>query len=362
MALQAPTTPPKSIFQHLLDGGTAVSNFLGLGGPIDSVGNNLATLAHPQLATEGYINKSSLMQDIGAGAGIGLSTGGLEFGGPAIADKAGAMTAAKVAGKNAAAILETVAPKLTVKEAAEALATRGGTKTGLLGTIKPNLSPSVLKLADAVTKFVPDFSPKKSLVENINATKDAVGNLAADLKQKVTTAGADRIYPLKELGAALNAVPKPTLLVGDLDKVYGRVIDKAMEIARSNGGKVSDLLDTRKEFDQFISKEFPNLYSSDTLTPMRTAVKGIRNAITDFTAEHLPDDVALKDSLTNQSRLLEAVENMSEKAAAGAQKEIGTNAIERFGKQHPTIKKAVVGGLTAVGADKILKDTTGFGL
>jgi len=357
-----PATPPKSIFQHLLDGGTTVANALGLGDAVDTIGSNLATLAHPVLASKGYIPQPSLLQNRSAGAQIGINTAGLEFGGPIAAEKAGALAAQKVAAKNAAAVLDTVAPKLTAKEAADALATRGGTKTGLLGTIKPNLSPSVLKIADAVTELVPEFNPSKSLVENINVTKDAVGRLAADLKDKVVAAGQDRIFPLKELGAALNAVPKPTLLVGDLDKVYGRVIDKAMEIARSNGGKVSDLLDARKEFDQFVSREFPNLYSSDTLTPMRSAIKGIRNAITDFTAEHLPDDVNIRESLTHQSRLLEAVENMSEKAASGAQKEIGTNAIERAAAKYPKLKKAVIGGAAAIGADKVIKDVTGIGL
>lgn len=255
--------------------------------------------------------------------------------------------------KTTAAITDMVSPKLTAKETAEALANRGGTKDGPLGAIKLNEDPEGKRLADAIQEHVPGFSPKKTLVENINATREAVGKLASDLKDRVVASGQDRIYSFKELGSALKAVPKPTLLVGDLEKVYGNVVSKAMEIARSNGGKVSDLFQARKEFDDFVSREFPNLYSSDTLTPMRSAIKGIRNAMTDFTAEHLPEDVGLRDSLTSQSRLLDAIENMSSKAASGADKEIGTNIIDRATsalKNHP-----VIGGFGGVAAYEAAK-------
>src|SRR5438270_7800994 len=71
-----PATPPKSIFQHLLDGGTTVANALGLGDAVDTIGSNLATLAHPVLASKGYIPQPSLLQNISAGAQIGINTAG----------------------------------------------------------------------------------------------------------------------------------------------------------------------------------------------------------------------------------------------------------------------------------------------
>jgi hypothetical protein len=166
----------------------------------------------------------------------------------------------------------------------------GGTKTGILRTIQTNIDPAVQRVADTVTKYVPEFSPKKSLVENINATKTAVSSLAEELKAKVVASGKDRIYSFKELGATLKKIEKSLQLVGDVEKTYNKVVSKALDIARSNGGKVSDLFQARKEFDSYIGKAFPDLYSSERLTPMRSAVKDIRNALTDFTAEHLPED------------------------------------------------------------------------
>jgi hypothetical protein len=358
----APATPPKSIFQHLLDGGSAVADALGLNDAVDTMSSSFATLAHPKLAARGLIDPPTIGKTLLGGAELGLNTAGLETGGPKAVSAIAKLAGDKVAATAARKVLETVAPKMTAKETADALATQGGTRSGMLGKIKVNLSPSVLKIADAVTQHVPDFNPSKSLVENVNATKEAIGTLASDLKNQVVQSGKDRIYSFKELGSALRSAEKPTLLVGDLEKVHGKVLDKMMQIARDNGGKVSDLFDARKEFDQFISREFPYLYSSDTLTPMRVAVKKIRNTVNDFIAQHLPEDIHFHDSLLKQSRLFDAVENMSEKAAAGATKEVGTNAIERFGKNHPVLKKAVVGGAAAIGADKVLKDITGVGL
>lgn len=298
------------------------------------------------------------LTNVGGVALDALAPGGASKGAK-IAKTALTSTAEEIAVKDAAKVAEVVAPKLSAKEAADALATRGGTKTGLLRTIEANVDPAVQRVADTVAKYVPDFSPKKSLVENINVTKKAVSNLAEDLKAKVVASGQDRIYSFKELSSTLNKLEKPTLLTGDLEKAYGRVVNKAMEIARSNGGKVSDLFQARKEFDDFVRQSIPNLYSSDTLTPMRSAIKNVRNAITDFTAEHLPEDVGLRDSLTNQSRLLEAIENMSAKAASGVQKEVGTNIIERATnalKKHP-----VLGGFGGAAAYETAKKTPVIG-
>jgi hypothetical protein len=181
-------------------------------------------------------------------------------------------TPEQLAAKQTAKIVDTVSPKLTAAETSAAIAARGGSKTGLLRTITANPDPAVQRIAQTVQKYVPDFNPAKSLVENINATKTTVGTLADDLKQAVVASGKDRIYSFKQLGASLNGLEKPTLLVGDSEKVYKNVISKAMEIARSNGGKVSDLFQARKEFDQFVSKQIPNLYNSDTQTAMRSPI------------------------------------------------------------------------------------------
>lgn len=297
--------------------------------------------AHPELAGDiGAVG--NIAGAIPAFKGIGIAKDVLETGAKA------ALTGSKDA------ILETIAPKMTAKETAEAVANRGTSKSGILGKITVNPDSALSGIKDTIQKFVPDFNPAKGLAHNINATKAAVSKMATDLKNQVIQTGKDRIYSFKEFASNLNALPKPTLLVGDMEKVYGKVIGKALEIAKQSGGKVSSLLDVRKEFDSFVGKEFPNLYSSDALTPMRTAIKNIRNGITDFTEKNLPEGNGLKQSLLNQHKLLTAIENMSEKVSSGAEKEIGTTNIERFGNRHPVIKGLIKGATRAI--------TTGAGI
>jgi hypothetical protein len=339
--------------QKVLDAGTHVANFVGLGDASETIGTNLANILNvldprtskkEKLAVAENLPQTTLRQNIGAGASIGLQTGGVEFGAP----RAVAAGVSRNAAKTAIRVAETIAPKMTAKETATALAARGGTKAGPLAKITANVEPSVLKVAKTIEEFVPDFHPSKTLVENINATRNGIARLASRLKQAVVEQGHDQIYPIKELAAQIKNTPKPTLLVGDLEKVHQRVVDKMLEIARANGGKVSDLFDARKEFDSFIQKEFPNLYASDQLTPMRVAIKDIRRTVNDFIASHLPEDIHFHDSLAHQSRLYTALENMAEKAASGSAKEIGTNVLTRAAKRHPNITRLLKYGTAGV--------------
>lgn len=259
-------------------------------------------------------------------------------------------TPEEIAAKEAQKIADIVSPKLTAKETTKAIASRGTSKTGMLGKIELNPDPAAGRIAETIKQFVPDFNPKATLSENISATKQGIARLAQDLKSKVVESGQDAIYSFKELGSALRKVERPTMIAADstLNRAYDLIINKALDIARKTGGKVSDLLPMRQELDNFIEKQFPNLYSSDTLTPMRQGIKDIRNAITDFTIEHLPQDVGMRESYTHQTRLFDAVENMAEKAASGSQKEVGTNAIQRAAKRHPTATKVLKYGAAGV--------------
>lgn len=293
----------------------------------EGVGNVIGQGADLLVSPPGTLAEKGLQKGIGTASEIGAK----------ISEK-----------KSAAALLDMVSPKLTSKETAEALATRGGTKRGILGTVKLNTDPYVQKVADTVKKYVPDFSTKKSMVENINATKKAVSGLATDLKSKVVASGKDIIYPFKELASRMNAVEKPISLQADstLSRKFDLAQQAALKIAKDSGGKISDLLEARKGFDDLVEKEFPTLYDREN-APMRSAITAMRRVMNDFIAEKLPD-VAFKDSLKTQSDLLEAIGNMSEKAA----KDVGTNIIQRgstFAKEHPIAAKVGGGALIGLG-------------
>ena len=253
----------------------------------------------------------------------------------------------KKAPQMVAKIAEVVAPKQTAKQAAEALNRFGGTKGGLFrgGTI--NLPPSVHKMAETVMEHVPEFKPKGSLVENLGHVKTAVGRLADDLEVKVAQSGKDRIYPVKELGSAITkAIEKADVSIGlkgtQYEKQAVALKDAALQIAREKGGKVSDLLPARKEFDALVDKIYPNLYDRE-YTPIRNAVRSVRDAMTDFTEKHLPEEVGLKQSYANQTKLIRAGENLAAKAVTGAEKEIGKSGIKGFIERHPLVTGAVAG-------------------
>lgn len=245
----------------------------------------------------------------------------------------------KTAQKNLGRIVEMVSPKLTAKELAEEAAKRGTTKTGILGRIKTVVSPRVQEMAQTIQKYVPEFKLNKTIAENLNATRKAVGSIAQTLKDDVIKSGKDKIYSFKELGSKMNKVAKPITIKSDnvLSRQFDLAKEAALEVARSKGGKISNLLDARKAFDDLVEREFPNLYDNAS-KPMRSAITSMRNVMNDFIADNV-QDVAFKESLKIQSNLFRAIDNMAEKIASGGAKEIGTTALKRFGQRHPVISK-----------------------
>lgn len=247
-----------------------------------------------------------------------------------------------------------VSPKMTAKDTAEAIQNLGTKQQGLLRKTVLNPNPTIQDLADTVSKNVPKLDASKGLLYNIDEVQSVVDQMGRSLKQNVIKQGEGRIYSQKELASRLSNIERPLLISSEpaLNNAYNQVIKKALEITKSKGGKVSNLLDARQEFDAFVKKQFPNLYSSEKLTPMRQAVKDIRNEITQFTADNLPENVALRESLLTQHKLITAIENMAERAASGAENELGSNLLTRFLGRHRLIKNTL-----EAGADAAVKGT-----
>ena len=77
----------------------------------------------------------------------------------------------------------------------------------------------------------------------------------------------------------------------------------------------------------------------------------IRNEITQFTADNLPENVALRESLLTQHQLINVIENMAEKGAP----EIGTNILTRFSQRNPLIGTSFQKGMEGVGLGSIIR-------
>lgn len=294
--------------------------------------------ATQSIVKEGTNTVLGALDTLGLGEGANALKGELtDFLAPKLQKLAG-----EQAGRDA---LEVVTPKLSKTETEEALSQGRGKTSGIFGKTTITPDKQTLDAAQAVKGVV-----KKGATgaENIKAVKNALSTEAESLKTQIQS--VDHPYTFKELSSKLNAVEEPAMLkTGNLDKVFDRVKTKAMSIAQDAGGKVSNLLDARKSFDSYVDKEFPNLYSSDTLTPMKTAIKGIRGAMNDFIQENLPDDVKFKGSLKKQSDMYNAIENIAGKTAD----EVGSSKVGRFVKKvlkNPLVRyggSAVVGGEAA---------------
>ena len=260
-------------------------------------------------------------------------------------------------------VLDITKPTLSKKETASTLAKgNAGKATGLLRT--PTLKPTArdIKVAGAVSDLV---DPEKLLVENIDAVKNAqvseAQNLAASIKEMNIPLNA------QEFASHLDAVETPVLLQSDktLSNAYKaakrKMVDAVAKAGAEGGSDLSTVLQARKDFDAFVSDQFPDLYESDRLTPMRKALRDMRNATNDFIAKKVDESAEgltskeFRSSLEKQSLMYDALENMSEKAAKG---EIGKNAAQRFIKAHPGLKTAgkVIMGAGALGAGASLLD------
>lgn len=234
------------------------------------------------------------------------------------------------------AVYEAVAPKLTAKETAAAIAKQGTSKSGVLGQIGLNPNKSVQKIAETVKNEVPGFDPSKPITDQIAKVSAAEERIRKDLIARVQKAGEGMIYSPNELKSVLGSIETPISLRGTpFEKQIKPLKDAVMKIAEEKGYKVPNLIDARKEFDNLVEKTWPHLYDRE-MAPMRSAVKGIRDALTKFTEERLPSDVALRETYLKQTQLIRAIENMAEKAV-GSAGEIGTNVLQREAAKHPFI-------------------------
>lgn len=248
--------------------------------------------------------------------------------------------AERSAQKETQAVLDLVSPKMTKKETEAAIAAGRGEKSGPLGRVKVKPDARTLKAAESVKGIV---DPKKTIVENINATKEAIGKEAEALKANIKA--VDKPYDINQLETKLNGLEKPISIKSDvkLDKQFDLVRDAAIKLAKEKGGNVSDLLDARKALDDLVDKELPNLYDKEN-APMRDAVISMRRAINEFIDANLPEGTGFKESLAKQSSMYDALDGMNTKSA----EEVGGNIITRTAKKYPTATKVAKYGAAAV--------------
>lgn len=240
-----------------------------------------------------------------------------------------------------------IQPKLTPTELRQAVVDGKIVYQGPLRTITQIPSQRETEMIKVANKYISNATSQLQAVSNMQQGISSQANaLSQGLKQ------TEAIFSGSQIQGALNKLKPPTMVASDttLSNAYNRVVNKMLSLTK-NGGKLEDLLQARKQFDDDIAREFPNLYNSDTLTPMRIAIKNIRNAVNDTINSRLPNGtlpngVSFKESLKMQSLLYDAIENVSAKVS-----QVGSNSVSRFMQGHPLVRRvAGFSGAAALGA------------
>lgn len=302
--------------------------------------------------TQSLQNKDSFGKTIGnvvLGSVVGGATGGLVGAG-------GAKIAKTIIGKGTSELekdaLDIITPKLTDSEKETAVAAGRGKTSGIFNTVK--IEPT--KVDKDAAKVVSTIVEKgKTATENINAVRAGIADEANKLKAIIGQ--NNHPYTFKELNSTLTGIDKPISIKSDaiLSRQFDLVRNAFMDIAKKNGGDISSLLDSRKEFDALVDKEFPNLYDREN-APMRNAITSMRSAVNDFIETNLPNNVKFKDSLRRQSLMYHAVDNI----ATNAKGEIGTNILTRFAKNNPKTATALATGAGVLGVESAANKVKDF--
>lgn len=282
---------------------------------------------------------------------------------PKVATEIAVKEAPKIASVSSDFIKSLITPDLSTKATVDAIKTGKVTEgSGLTGTRDITQAvPNIDKMQSAVSE-VPNLSEKATNLENVNAIHDHIGTVAQDLRTQLqnvqTQTGSDRgFFTPNEFKNVMNNA-KQTLsenptLVGDSEKTASKILDKFSSLVKEKGYTPTGLLDARQALDNWVStQKGENIFDPKTESALSTALKVIRQGGNDFLASKVPS-VAVKDLLSKQNMLYNAIDNIAPKAG----KE-GDTAYQQFVKAHPTAATATktalawmglaaVGGLTA---------------
>lgn len=264
--------------------------------------------------------------------------GGALGGATGVVSKVASSRATKAAASKTDDVLELVRKPLNKKEQVDAMTKGLGSREGLLKKVVIKPSKKDLEISKAAEGIV---STKVDPFENIYNLREAVDTSATELRQGLSQSKA--IWNRNELKGILSKIEKPITVKSDktLNNQADNLKKAVLELAAKADKKHIGLLDLRQEFDSLVRREYPNLYDQ-SLTPSRQYIYQLRDALNDFTEQKipngvLPNGVTFKDSLRQQHLLLDAIENIAQKAP----KE-GKSAITVLLEKYPLLKESLM--------------------
>lgn len=259
---------------------------------------------------------------------------------PEFLAKASEKAAERAVKKASEEALEIIRPKLTPTEQAARFKQGDGSTSGVLKTARVTPNAKELEMAD-VTRGV--VKKSNSPFDNITALKNEVKSSATKVRSGLEQ--SDAIWNQNELKGKLAQVEVPITVKSDRTlSNQAKNFDKAvLQLAEKANKKTVGLLDVRQNFDDLVAREFPNLYDKE-MTPMRQYIRSVRQLLNDLVEAkipdgQLPDGSSFKAELRRQHLMMEAIDNIAEKAP----KE-GENAIRAWIKKNP-IQAGIIEGV-----------------
>lgn len=163
------------------------------------------------------------------------------------------------------------------------------------------------------------------------------------------------------LGTKLNDLKanKPGDFIGDNGKIYDNVVAAGKKVISNAEDTIAGGRDARITFDAQAKAKFPSAFKNgavDTSTPAGHAIKAVRDTINEHIYNTAPNGSDVQKLIGREADIFRAIENIKPKAAARDGKTT-LQVVKQLIKDHP-----VLSTIGILGADKIVKSTTGFGL
>ena len=180
------------------------------------------------------------------------------------------------------------------------------------------IAPSAeeIKIAQSIDG-IEGVSPRNTLTGNRNIIETELGVEANILKESLKD--SPYIFTTKEIDDAFASATKnlesAPLIVGDAAKVGERLITKAKEIVAKNPNTSLGLLRSRQEFDRYVRSQKPKAFDEALDNALTTSVREVRSTLNNLLIQKNPS-TKIKESLSRQSNLYSAIDNISTKAAS----------------------------------------------
>lgn len=206
---------------------------------------------------------------------------------------------------------------------------------------------------------VPGVTSGNTVLQNINATHDAIITTAQDLRTQLEANGSSFTpAQFNKYMTKANSQIDDSLLVGDAKETANKILNKFKSLVSENGYTPSGLLDSRQQLDQWIqSQKGTSIFDPAKENAVSVALRAVRQGGNNFLAQQAPE-VAVKDMLSHQTNLYNAIDNMAPKALKEGNSVVG-RLVSKINK-NPVISAAVGGAVGATVLGGAVKKITGL--